>query len=94
MPSYGSLYITALTVSHIIGIGLFLYAIQQNNGALSYWWWLLKYSFVYKRRYKGDFKKAWYDTYPGAKKAHDEASPAVTSGDPLGYKNEEAVRPP
>ena len=74
MPSYSSVWIPALAVSHAIGILLFLYAIQQNNRALSYWWWLIKYIFVYKRKYNGDFKRAWYHTYPGAKQAYDEAN--------------------
>lgn len=74
MPSYSSVWIPALTVSHAVGIFLFLYAIQQNNRALTYWWWLIKYIFVYKRKFNGDFKRAWYHTYPGAKQAYDEAN--------------------
>ncbi len=74
MPSYSSVWIPALTVSHAVGFYLFLYAIQQNNRALTYWWWLIKYIVVYKRKFNGDFKKAWYHTYPGAKEAYDAAN--------------------
>lgn len=74
MPSYSSVWVPALAVAHAAGTILFLYAIQQIGGALTYWCWLFKYLLIYKSRYKGDFKKAWYYTYPGAKKAYDEAN--------------------
>ena len=74
MPSYSTVWIPAFAVAHAVGIFLFLYAIQEISGALTYWWWLLKYTLVYKRKYNGDFKRAWYHTYPGAKTAYDEAN--------------------
>lgn len=90
MPSYQSVWIPGLAVAHFLGVALFLYAIQQLNSALTFWWWLLKYSFVYKRRYKGDFKKAWYHTYPGAKKAYDEANAGHNDA---GLNKEKSVSP-
>jgi hypothetical protein len=80
MPSYSSIWIPALAVAHLVGLALFLHAIQQINGALTYWGWWLKWVLIYKKKFKGDFKMAWYYTYPGAKEAFDATNAQQTPG--------------
>ena len=55
----------------MLGLLLMLYAMEQLSGALTYYSWLLKYKLYYKKKFQGNFKLAWYYTYPGAKEAHD-----------------------
>lgn len=84
MPSYSSIWIPALAVAHLVGLALFLHAIQQINGALTYWGWWLKWVLIYKKKFKGDFKMAWYYTYPGAKEAFDATNAQQTPGGKVG----------
>ena len=80
MGSHDSVWIPALAVAHVIGAVLFLNAIQQVGGALTFWVWKFKWWFIYKKKFKGDFKMAWYYTYPGAKEAYDAQNAQAAGG--------------
>lgn len=71
MPSINALWIPTIAVAHVLSVGLFLYALERIGGAVTYWTWSLKWRLYLKRKYKGDYKQAWYWTYPGAKEAYD-----------------------
>ena len=77
MPSINAVWIPTFAVAHVMAFCLFLYAIQRIGGVLTYWSWTVKYHLFYKKKFKGDYKIAWYYTYPGAKAAYDAQTAAA-----------------
>lgn len=69
--SLNAVWIPAFAVAHAIGLALFIYALEQTSGLLTYVTWTIKYHLFYKKKFNGNFGLAWYYTYPGAKEAHD-----------------------
>lgn len=70
--SYASVWVPAFAVAHILAFGLFVYALEQISGAVTYLTWHLKYQLYLKRKFHGNFELAWVKTYPGAKQAKQQ----------------------